>query len=65
LVTLILFSVIKFLNRIFFAKFDATSKINWIFDGGYNDIEEFELYVTSYYFTVTTIMTVGYGDIVA
>lgn len=59
------FSVIKFLNRIFFAKFDSTSKINWIFDGGYNDIEEFELYVTSYYFTVTTIMTVGYGDIVA
>ena len=28
-------------------------------------MEEFELYVTSYYFTVTTIMTVGYGDIVA
>ena len=24
-----------------------------------------ELYVTSFYFTVTTIMTVGYGDITA
>jgi Ion channel len=53
------------LSRIFFAKFDLNSKINWIFDGGYNDLDEFELYITSYYFTVTTIMTVGYGDITA
>jgi voltage-gated potassium channel Kch len=28
-------------------------------------LNEFELYITSYYFTVTTIMTVGYGDITA
>jgi biopolymer transport protein ExbB/TolQ len=28
-------------------------------------LEEVELYVTSFYFTVTTIMTVGYGDITA
>lgn len=50
---------------IFFAKFDLSSKINWIFDAGCNDLDEFELYITSYYFTVTTIMTVGYGDITA
>lgn len=53
------------LSRIFFAKFDLSSKINWIFDAGCNDLDEFELYITSYYFTVTTIMTVGYGDITA
>ena len=28
-------------------------------------MDQVELYVTSYYFTVTTIMTVGYGDITA
>ena len=47
------------------AKFNLNSKVNWIFHGDYNDLEEFELYITSYYFTVTTIMTVGYGDITA
>ena len=26
---------------------------------------QWELYITSFYFTVTTIMTVGYGDITA
>jgi voltage-gated potassium channel Kch len=59
-----IFSLLIFI-RIFFAKFDSTNKINWIFESGVNDSEEFELYVTSYYFTVTTIMTVGYGDIKA
>jgi hypothetical protein len=28
-------------------------------------MEDLDLYVTSFYFTVTTIMTVGYGDITA
>ena len=32
-------------------------------DGGFEELDEFELYVTSYYFIVTTISTVGYGDI--
>ena len=27
------------------------------------DMEDSELYLTSFYFTVTTIVTVGYGDI--
>lgn len=29
------------------------------------DSNEFKLYVTSFYFTVTTLVTVGYGDISA
>lgn len=32
-------------------------------DGGYEELDHFELYITSYYFIVTTISTVGYGDI--
>jgi potassium voltage-gated channel Eag-related subfamily H protein 8 len=28
-------------------------------------MSDIELYITSFYFTVTTIMTVGYGDITA
>ncbi len=28
-------------------------------------MEDYELYVTSFYFSVTTIVTVGYGDITA
>ena len=35
----------------------------WIEAGGYEGLSIFDLYVTSYYFTVTTITTVGYGDI--
>ena len=36
---------------------------NWIQDGGYADLHHEEKYLTSFYFTVTTITTVGYGDI--
>lgn len=28
-------------------------------------MEVFDLYMTSFYFTVTTVLTVGYGDITA
>jgi hypothetical protein len=35
----------------------------WIEAGGYEDYGVLDLYFTSYYFTVTTITTVGYGDI--
>ena len=30
---------------------------------GWVDMEDGELYLTSFYFTVTTLVTVGYGDI--
>jgi voltage-gated potassium channel Kch len=53
------------LNRIFLAKFNPDSRNNWIFHFNYVDSDVVELYITSYYYTVTTIMTVGYGDITA
>ncbi len=31
----------------------------------YTDMSDSDLYVTSFYFTTTTILTVGYGDITA
>ena len=42
---------------------DETGKMNWIYVKGYVDMSKSELYMTSFYFTVTTIVTVGYGDI--
>lgn len=50
---------------VFIAKFDEQSKENWICAKDYTDYEDYELYVTSFYFSVTTIVTVGYGDITA
>jgi hypothetical protein len=38
-------------------------KANWIFDSSRMDLSDWELYSTSFYFTVTTILTIGYGDI--
>jgi Trk-type K+ transport system membrane component len=33
--------------------------------GGFEDLNNFDLYITALYYTVTTITTVGYGDISA
>jgi len=49
--------------RVFVGRFDENSKENWIYLGNYTDYGDFQLYITSFYFTVTTIVTVGYGDI--
>lgn len=38
---------------------------NWITQKAFTDMGDFDLYMVSIYFTVTTIMTVGYGDISA
>jgi hyperpolarization activated cyclic nucleotide-gated potassium channel 2 len=51
--------------RIFIAKFDEGSKENWIYSKDFVDMNEYDLYITSFYFSVTTIVTVGYGDITA
>ena len=51
--------------RIFIAKFDESSKENWIYIKDFGDMTNYDLYVTSFYFSVTTIVTVGYGDITA
>lgn len=36
---------------------------NWIMSGGYNDLDNVELYIVAIYWIVTTVATVGYGDI--
>jgi voltage-gated potassium channel Kch len=41
------------------------SDSNWLTKFGYIDDSDYDLWVTSMYFTVTTITTVGYGDISA
>jgi hypothetical protein len=48
----------------FMGKTDDTYE-NWIFAGSYNDKSPFELYVISFYWAITTLSTVGYGDISA
>lgn len=50
---------------IFVGNLDELSKNNWIFYYGYEDYSQVDLYITSFYFTVTTLVTVGYGDITA
>ena len=50
---------------VYVAKFNDGSKENWIYSKGLTDMAVVDLYITSFYFTVTTIMTVGYGDITA
>lgn len=40
-------------------------KNNWIYIKGYIDASYGDIYITSFYFTVTTLVTVGYGDITA
>jgi hypothetical protein len=39
--------------------------MNWIYQKDYQDMPDVELYITAFYFTVTTLVTVGYGDITA
>lgn len=50
---------------IFIAKFDDLTKDNWIYAKGIIDYSDYDLYITSFYFSVTTVVTVGYGDITA
>lgn len=42
---------------------DGEAQTNWILSNGFENQEIAELYTTAFYFTVTTITTVGYGDI--
>ncbi len=51
--------------RVYFGRFEEGSKDNWIYQKGFTEIGDVDLYIISFYFTVTTIMTVGYGDITA
>lgn len=65
---LILFLLSHFVGClwIFVAKsFEDESGVidSWIKKGEFQDLNMIELYVTSFYFAMTTITTVGYGDI--
>jgi Ion channel len=51
--------------RILIAKLKTDSKQNWIYQNDFDDISDGELYLTALYFTITTIVTVGYGEITA
>jgi len=51
--------------RIFIARFNPGSKDNWIYAYAYFDMSDLDLYIVSLYFTTTTALTVGYGDISA
>jgi hypothetical protein len=48
---------------IFIGRYEVESKNNWIVMGGYADLDDNELDVIALYYTVTTTVTVGYGDI--
>jgi potassium voltage-gated channel Eag-related subfamily H protein 6/hyperpolarization activated cyclic nucleotide-gated potassium channel 2 len=69
----ILFFVMLFLTLthinaclwVYIAKFDPDNPNTWINMIGMADHDDFELYVSSFYFVITTITTVGYGDITA
>ena len=37
--------------------------MNWIIKNGFQNLTNLQLYSASFYYTVTTITTVGYGDI--
>jgi hypothetical protein len=51
--------------RIFVGKINDTSKQTWIYQSQLEDSSEWDLYISAFYFTVTTLVTVGYGDIAA
>jgi uncharacterized membrane protein YhdT len=44
-------------------KVSPESKTNWIYKQDMLDSSNWDLYVAALYFTFTTIITVGYGDI--
>ena len=54
-----------YIYRVFIGRYDDYCSENWISEKGYTEYDFPNLYITALYFTVTTIVTVGYGDITA
>ena len=50
---------------VFATQFVADKDLNWLLGGEFNQKDTAEQYLVSLYFTITTITTVGYGDISA
>lgn len=49
---------------VFIGRFNyEDSDLNWIVKNDFQDDDDYDLYISALYFTVTTIVTVGYGDI--
>ena len=48
---------------VFLAEFDADPLDSWRYGDPYIHYDKFDLYITSVYYVVTTMSTVGYGDI--
>lgn len=48
---------------VFLAEFDDDPYESWRYGEPYVEYESFDLYITSVYYVVTTMSTVGYGDI--
>lgn len=50
---------------VFNGRINSDIPSNWISYYGFIDYPNFDLYIVSFYWTVTTLVTVGYGDIAA
>ena len=47
----------------FMTKLEGFTEDSWVVRGGYVDDDPSQIYMTSLYWTFTTISTVGFGDI--